>query len=330
MSETGEAEAIEELVGLNEQSVERVRGRAKRAQHPKHHGCVSAIFRVRGDIPLDLRHGVFDPPRDYPALVRFSNGRQQDDRRKDAHGMAIKVLDVPGPKLIEGREQETAQDFILVDNETFFTGDPTLYSLVHQTILGRAGGLRRMGSFSQLVLGDPRLPFRLRNFISKRPTSPLNSDYFSTTPYRLGGERVKYFVKPRAPGNEAEVQSADGLADALAARLARELVVFDFGVDVQTKPEAQPIEDPTVCWSKIDGARRELLAELIISRQTVDRAAPLAENLSFSPWHTLEAHEPLGYINRARLPVYRAISRLRHSVNGIVPDESSESPTSYG
>jgi len=43
----------------------------------------------------------------------------------------------------------------------------------------------------------------------------------------------------------------------------------------------------------------------------------LAENLSYSPWHALKEHEPVGAINRARLPVYEQMARLRHEMNGI-------------
>ena len=50
------------------------------------------------------------------------------DRRADVHGMAIKPLDVPGPKLTEGHNGETAVDFVLADFETFFTGDLDEYA----------------------------------------------------------------------------------------------------------------------------------------------------------------------------------------------------------
>src|SRR4051812_44746890 len=66
-----------------------------RAQHRKHHGCVSAIFQVADDVPEELRHGVFaSPGARFNTLIRFSSGRQQDDSKEDAHGMAIKLLDV--------------------------------------------------------------------------------------------------------------------------------------------------------------------------------------------------------------------------------------------
>jgi hypothetical protein len=41
----------------------------------------------------------------------------------------------------------------------------------------------------------------------------------------------------------------------------------------------------------------------------------LSENLSFTPWHSLPEHRPLGNLNRARKKVYEATSRKRHLEN---------------
>ncbi len=43
--------------------------------------------------------------------------------------------------------------------------------------------------------------------------------------------------------------------------------------------------------------------------------AVFCENLSFSPWHSLPEHRPLGLVNRVRKVAYREISRLRHDLN---------------
>lgn len=39
------------------------------------------------------------------------------------------------------------------------------------------------------------------------------------------------------------------------------------------------------------------------------------EVLSFSPWHTIAEHQPLGAIQRLRREVYEASSRYRHEMN---------------
>src|SRR5262245_39604073 len=61
-----------------------------RGQHMKAHGCVRARIVVPSGLPDSLRHGVFAEPREFNAYIRFSNGKGRDDRKGDAHGMAIK------------------------------------------------------------------------------------------------------------------------------------------------------------------------------------------------------------------------------------------------
>ena len=39
------------------------------------------------------------------------------------------------------------------------------------------------------------------------------------------------------------------------------------------------------------------------------------ENLSFTPWHSLPEHRPIGGIIRVRKAVYLAVSTLRHRLN---------------
>ena len=41
----------------------------------------------------------------------------------------------------------------------------------------------------------------------------------------------------------------------------------------------------------------------------------LAENLSFSPGHSLIEHRPIGDINEARVKIYEEMSKFRHSGN---------------
>ena len=58
------------------------------------------------------------------------------------------------------------------------------------------------------------------------------------------------------------------------------------------------------------------VADLTIARQVFDTPERIAfgEGLSFSPWHGLDAHRPLGGINRVRRTVYETISKLRHEL----------------
>ena len=85
---------------------------------------------------------------------------------------------------------------------------------------------------------------------------------------------------------------------------------FGFYVQRQSDPSAMPIEDPTVEWK----STWERVATIEIDAQDFDfpERWDWGNRLSFSPWHALDEHRPLGGINRARKIVYPASSDLRH------------------
>ena len=314
-----EAEAIQELVRINLSSADSTPGCARRSQHAKDHGCVRAIVTIADGLPDDLRVGLFAQPRAYEALIRFSNSRTPDDRKPDVHGMAIKLLGVSGEKLVG---TETAADILLIDSETFFTGDRLEYVLLNRGLIARnLGGVGKILAVLRLVLFHLGLLLRAQKLASRKPWSPLASPYSSATPYALGDKAVKYVAVPTAVGSGPAPEDADGLSETLTRQLAGTGVSFDFGVDVQTDARNQPIDDPTVAWSAQPGARRVWLGRIDIPTQTVEAGAPLAENLAFSPWHTLAEHRPLGFINNARREVYLAMSRRRRELNGVDPAE---------
>ena len=39
----------------------------------------------------------------------------------------------------------------------------------------------------------------------------------------------------------------------------------------------------------------------------------LAEKIAFNPWNCLQAHQPLGGMNRARKAIYTELAKLRHA-----------------
>src|ERR1019366_4418104 len=77
-----------------------------------------------------LAKGIFVPGQTYQAWIRFSNGSSDPTRadiKRDARGMAIKVLGVPGKKLLLDEGQATTQDFIMINHPVFFATDPARY-----------------------------------------------------------------------------------------------------------------------------------------------------------------------------------------------------------
>ena len=76
----------------------------------------------------------------------------------------------------------------------------------------------------------------------------------------------------------------------------------------------EPLEDATAKWD----APFEEVARISIPKQDFDTDAEstACENLSFSPWHALAEHRPLGSLNRGRKVVYQILSKFRHDENG--------------
>src|SRR5262249_33055893 len=97
----GEAEQIARIVAIHLDVTDpKEKPFVPRGQHMKAHGCVRAKIVVPSGLPDSLRHGVFAEPREFNAYIRYSNGKGRDDREGDAHGMAIKLVGVPGEKLL--------------------------------------------------------------------------------------------------------------------------------------------------------------------------------------------------------------------------------------
>lgn len=95
-------------------------GVSRRAQHAKNHGCCAATLEVLDNLPSDFGTGIFRARAKYKCWIRFSNGSTFDDRKPDAHGMAIKVIGVVGDRLDNVFSSQSEQDFLLVDSPTFF------------------------------------------------------------------------------------------------------------------------------------------------------------------------------------------------------------------
>src|SRR5262249_27374040 len=110
---------------------------ARRDAHPKAHGCVKAEFHVNDTLPDYLKQGVFVPGKDYKAWIRFSNGDPNPDRediKGDARGMAIKLVGVPGDKILEQEKSEETQDFIMINYPQFFINNPESYVKLEETV----------------------------------------------------------------------------------------------------------------------------------------------------------------------------------------------------
>lgn len=298
-----------------------------RQVHTKMHGCVKAIFAVEKGLPKELKIGVFaGEPKEYHAWVRFSNGntQPQKDGKKDIRGVAIKLMGVPGEKILNDSAFEETQDFLLMSSETFFA--KTIKEL--NTLLAALTSANKLKTLLYF-LNPFHLPTLMRiNKSMVACENPLSIPYWSTQPYQFGtiDRAVKYHLRP-SPDNQIVVENTTDynyLRYNLAQTLYDNEAKFDFFVQFQTDLEAMPIEDPTVVWT----SQYIKLATLTIPAQVFDSNAQMdfGDNLSFNPWHSLPAHRPLGAFNRVRKRVYEVMSFFRHNKNKLPVFEPKDSP----
>jgi catalase len=298
-------------------------GARRRGQHPKAHGVVWAQFEVLADIPDAYKIGLFAKAAVYTAYIRFSNGSQQDDSKSDLHGMAIKLTGVPGQKILEAEASALTHDFILADKPVFFIRDGSEYARFMEDFARTVPhGMPPLAFIAWLTLHHPRdLPIMLK-FRNPVQDSPLAARYSSQVPYAFGlGDDVicRYSAMAR-PGNliaaipEAD-RDAEYLRRAMVDRLsaARSPAIFDFTVQLRAGATPDVIDDPTVVWDTPE----QQIAVITIPPQTFDTPEQMrfCENLSYTPWHALAEHRPVGQINEIRKSVYVASSELRHATN---------------
>ena len=231
------------------------------------------------------------------------------------------------PASASGEGDEQAQDFILGNSRAFFCRDAADY-LELSTAVADGRTLRFfLGSWAPWRWRLREL-WTMLNAIRHHVDDPLGIRYWSQTPYRLGPHAVKYSAKPTAPAPPPAVtEGPDRLRRVMADRLRTGGASFDFMVQLQVDPRRMPVEDPTIVWRERRSPFRTV-ATCRIPAQTFDtpERRRFDEALSFSPWHVLPEHLPLGGINRVRKPTYQAISRMRHERNDQ-PEARPPDPT---
>jgi catalase len=296
---------------------------ALRDAHAKGHGCVRGEFTVNADVPEPLRRGVFAQPHSFEAWFRFSNGAgtPHADSAGDGRGMAIKLTGVPGRKLLVGEADAQTQDFVMINYPAFFIRNVADY--VPFT------ALQVQGKSAEFFSTRPHEASVLKAIAGTPAGNVFEQQYFSMSPYLLGERYIKFSARPvDCSSGAALVESAGPAPTAdpnyLRARmvswLAAKDACFEFAVQPRTSAATQPVEDASIVWSAAQAPFIDV-ASIRIPRQSFDGEAQqrFCENLSFTPWHSLPAHRPVGGINRLRKAVYEAISTLRHRLNNEVP-----------
>lgn len=312
-------ESVREFVTLNRQP------QYQRDAHAKGHGCVRATFEVFAT--KKYNYGIFAKPATHEAWIRFSNGSVPtlNDPKKDARGMAVKVMGVPGKQLLPPLLAGQTQDFVMITSPRFFIRKISGYKdLEKRTTEGKP---------FTYFLGDYYLnPFKwnLRELYlglstrQKPPATPLSTQYYSASPYQLGPHEIKYSAKAcenyQAPG--VDRSTPNFLRQAMQKVLQTQDACFQFMVQIRDQDARMPIQDTTVIWSE-KKAPFVPVARIHIPQQEFDtpQQNALCEALSFNVWHGTKEMRPLSYFNELRRDLYLHTSAYRNVRNGAAIGE---------
>jgi len=290
--------------------LQRERGGKMRALHAKQHAGLRARFEVK-DVPAHLRVGPFAEDETYDAYVRFSNGSsvKASDKKPDVRAIAIKLLGVPGKKLIPGMEDETTQDFLMLNVPALaFRSVEEFVALAESS---RSEALMPLRLFGRLGFSAFGLIKRL--LASAKPIGSLATErYWSVAPIRFGDFAARLSLVPHETGAP---ERTEVLADELAARVKDHDLAWDFRVQLFVDEDKTPIEDTSRAWDEAD-APPVVLGRLTIPKQDMrsDEGAKLfdqVESFAFDPWHAVVEMRPLGAAMRARSPAYRESQKQR-------------------
>jgi len=290
----------------------------RRDAHPKAHGCVAADLQI-DNTTLDeaSRVGLFKDNKNHKAVIRFSNGDPdftKHDGESDVRGMALKLLNVPYENFLQEAGVESGpsvHDFVFMNATEFFIPNPKAYEKFMKSTQGRFGVLSYL-IFHWNTLG---------NILKARVKvgNPLDLDYGSAVPYKLGNSTMKMKFKTckdkkdKVPENGAN----DFLGQKLESHLSEQSSCFDFYVQKNNDPKENNIEDAMLKWEEKKSPYIKV-GKLTVSKQSGFRSKSrmkACEDMTFNPWRAHSDNRPMGGVNRVRLEVYLKQFKLRQDYN---------------
>jgi hypothetical protein len=188
-----------------------------------------------------------------------------------------------------------------------------------ESVGGHSGTLRALG-------GEPA-------------THPLGETYFTQVPLRFGQYLAKLSLAPASAALTALkgvavpiTATPNALREALQEFFKVDEAIWELRAQLCRDLKKMPVEDASVVWPE-DLSPYLPVARLVVPRQLAwseARASVLDDGSSFSPWHGIEAHRPLGSVMRARKAAYEASVKFRAGHNGRPVAEPTGSPVVLG
>ena len=311
-------------------------------------------LKIPASLPPHLAQGLFAQPGSHSVILRFSTnpGDMLADSVSSPRGLAIKVLGAKGEK-VPGHEAHTTQDFVCVNANAFGAPDPAGF-------LKQIKQLDKTLAVPELVKEAVSTTARATNAVLKAvhlesaalegigaPATHILGESFSTvSPIRFGEYVAKLGFAPESENlKELTGKSVDLGADYNALELliqhffrhqagtwaVKAQLALVPTSDKEDKNQDFPIERADKPWPE-DKSPWQTVAHIHIPAQNSysnPRQLFVDEQLSFTPWHALLDHQPLGGIMRSRLKAYQEAAKFRAQRNqrpAVEPTSITEIP----
>ena len=318
-------------------------GHAIRSVHAKSHGFLEGELEVASGLPFILAQGLFSKPATYPVIMRLSTipGDILDDSVSTPRGLAVKIIGVEGERL-EGSEGDVTQDLVLVNGPAFGAPTPKAFLATLKLLAAttdKAEGLKKvvsgaMRGVQEIIVATTGGPNATVATMGGQPeTHILGETFYSQVPVRFGDHVAKLSVVPVAP--ELTALTDKPLAEGGGPNAIRAAVIeffrangghWEVRAQLCTSLDDMPVENAATVWPE-SKSLYQTVARIRVKPQTAwseARARVVDDGLSFSPWHGLDAHRPLGGIMRSRKQAYEMGKRFRAERNGHAITEPRE------
>ncbi len=312
---------------------------AYRPVHAKSHGVLVGTLEVLAGGPPELRQGLFAEIRTYPVVLRFSTnpGDMLADNVSSPRGLALKVLNVDGEKV--ANHVGTTQDFVCINANAFAAPDPEAFLKQIKQFdkgldvpEGAKHAISVAARTTNAVLKAVHLPSATLEGIGAAAVHPLGESFSTVSPLRYGDYVAKIGFAPGSNNLKALTgkgidlgQDYNALEEEIKRFFRHESGVWDVKVQLALTPPTGtaleegdfPIERADKPWPE-DQSTWQTVARITVPAQmsySDARQLFVDEQLSFSPWHALAAHQPLGGIMRSRLKAYEEARKYRAQRN---------------
>ncbi|KAL3958715.1 hypothetical protein ACCO45_006877 [Purpureocillium lilacinum] len=277
--EPDEAERFKEeadIVGAIQEKYSRLYQCSGRAFHRKQLLAAKAVFEVLDGLPPYARFGVFAQPHSFDSLVRLTNAsmRIYEDARPDIRGFAIKVLGV------EGRDA----------HDTGPAKEHNILMVQLDPFGARSLDFIRFVQMAETKEGDYKSA-------PARPFSGFAVDTFHTqTPFCVGPYAARGRLKP-PKGQTADPNASNNWGADVVSRLP---LTWEYQLQFYVNETDTPIENATKRWNETASPYITVARLTIPAQEITPEWSSEIDDKTFLLWDTLEAHRPLGEVNRAR------------------------------